>query len=159
MGRTVETDEPRPYPQVPVDDISINQIGENWLKLKEDALIAKADDSYSLGPALGYRPRSIYSTYTSVQEEVSDFKAFENLVAKLTSAEKELASTRIELLKIKIERDMACSERNMALQALVKMVETRLINSRDAAAKAEMNSPGAQVLNAIAVTQKTNRVR
>jgi hypothetical protein len=74
-------------------------------------------------------------------------------------SEEEFMQLRAELLKLRVERDMACSERNMALQALVKMVEARLINSRDAAAKAEVDSPGAQALNAIAVTQKTNRVR
>lgn len=85
--------------------------------------------------------------------------AYDAVKAKLALVEVELAQARTELLKIKVERDTAVSERNMALQALVKMVETRLLASRKAAAEAEAETPGAQMLKAISVAQKTDRVR
>ena len=84
-------------------------------------------------------------------------RKYNELHAKLVSAEYELEQSRKLALMAKVERDTAISERNMALQALVKMVETRLLASRKAAAEAE--TPGAQMLRAIAVDQKTNRVR
>ena len=85
--------------------------------------------------------------------------AYDEIKAKLASAEYELAQSRKLALMAKVERDTAVSERNMALQALVKMVETRLVASREAAAKAEINSPGGRALNAISVTQDVHRVR
>lgn len=85
--------------------------------------------------------------------------AYEELKAKLASAEYELEQSHKLALMAKVERDTAVSERNMALQALVKMVETRLLASRKAAAEAEAKTPGAQMLKAIAVAQKIDRVR
>lgn len=83
--------------------------------------------------------------------------AYDELKAKLASAEYELEQSRKLALMAKVERDTAVSERNMALQALVKMVETRLLASRKAAAEAEAETPGAQMLRAIATTQKIKR--
>lgn len=95
-----------------------------------------------------------YATYVHI-----DPFYHEELKAKLASAEYELEQSRKLALMAKVERDTAVSERNMALQALVKMVETRLLASRKAAAEAEAETPGAQMLRAIAVAQKIDRVR
>lgn len=86
-------------------------------------------------------------------------RKYNEMHAELTSVKYELEQSRKLALMAKVERDTAISERNMVLQALVKMVETRLLASRKVAAEAEAETPGAQMLRAIAVAQKIDRVR
>ncbi len=111
-----------------------------------------ADDTSAVQSFYVAQPAGGWVDATYVSQAV-----YEELKAKLASAEYELEQSRKLALMAKVERDTAVSERNMALQALVKMVETRLLASRKAAAEAE--TPGAQMLRAIAVAQKIDRVR
>lgn len=84
------------------------------------------------------------------------------LKAELAVAREQLSTldaTRRALLMVKVERDQAVSERNMALRAYVSAIEAQVIEIRDADAKRQAESPGAKALNAITVTQDVHRVR
>lgn len=119
--------------------------------LSEDDLVHLRDEPGEI--MIHSAPKVISTTHYVTRS------AYDELKAKLASAEYELEQSRKLALMAKVERDTAVSECNMALQALVKMVETRLLASRKAAAEAEAETPGAQMLRAIAVAQKTDRVR